>query len=163
MKPDPKLKDFIVLVGLPGSGKSAYALATFPNHVLISVDLVVASMAEVVKKKFNEVFNDVAEPAKQITDAQIQLATFVGEDIVVDANHLTVEARQHPLSLMRKPETYWKVAMVFDTPEELLNLRLSKRGDSGTMIPKSVRRRLAASYVPVGDLEGFDEIITIAV
>lgn len=163
MKTDKSLKDYIMLVGLPGSGKSTYSLATFPNHVYLSSDSIIENMATTVNKTYNEVFDATIGPAQTIVDAQLELASFAKEDIVHDQTNLTIRSRMRKLNMLKNKDKYWKVAIIFDTPEDLLFLRLSKRAESGKIISKSLMKRMSASYEAPTVEEGFDEIKIISV
>lgn len=163
MKTDPKLKDFIMTVGLPGSGKSSYALATFPNHVYLSSDSVISSVAAVKNVPYTDAYGELIDPALKFIEAQLIMASWAVEDILLDQTNLTPKARKKKLDLLLNKDKYWKVALVFDTPKDLLKLRLTKRESSGMMLPKSAIKRLASSFKMPTLEEGFDEIKVISV
>lgn len=150
-------------VGLVGSGKSTYSTSTFPEHAYLSSDGIIEFVADKLGKTYNAVFDDIIGPAQKYVDAQLELASLALENIVLDQTNLTKKSRNRKLKLLKNGDKYKKIAIYFDTPENIINLRLQKRNKSGKIISKSLLKRMTASFeMPTLD-EGFDEIKVISV
>jgi len=155
--------NLIMMVGLPGSGKSTYALDYFPYHVYVSSDTIIEGVASAMNKSYTEIFNDVIDAANLMAQAELSLASFAGENIVIDRTNLTKKSRAKNLSLLKYSVPYKTTAIVMDVPLELLKLRLTKRNESGKIIPDEVMETFVSSFeMPTLD-EGFDEIKVIKV
>ncbi len=153
--------EFIQLVGLPGSGKSSYAEATFPYHAIISNDQIIQAIADNMDKPFMEVYPHVAEASNKICHADIIVLSYSGENLVIDRTNMTVASRAQNFKLLYKPELYKKTAIYFDTPKELIKLRLAKRNSSGKVIADEMLEQFEARFQMPTQEEGFDEVITI--
>ena len=154
----------IVLVGLPGSGKSTYVnnfLKTHPEYVVLSSDSVIERLA----KENGMVYNDDAYNLFRDT-AEKEYKFNVGEsinkklNIIVDRTNLTIAARRKILA--RLPKSYKKTALIFDIPREELNNRLARRElETGKRISHNIVDEMIGFYVIPSLEEGFDEIINI--
>lgn len=155
--------ELITMVGLPGSGKTTYALDFYPYHVYISSDTIISHIAESMDKSYSEVFDDTISAATYMCYAELALASFAGENIVIDRTNLTKRARAANFSKLKYSKPYRSVAIVMDVPLELLKLRLTKRNENGKIIPDKVLDKFIDSFeMPTLD-EGFDEIKVIKV
>lgn len=152
----------IVLVGLPGSGKTTYVnnfLKSHPDYVVLSSDSVIERLAKDVGMVYNDaaynLFRDAAEKEYKVN---------VGEainkklNIIVDRTNQTVAARRKILG--RLPKSYKKTAVLFDVSREELNKRLLKRElETGKHIPQHALDEMIGFYVCPSTEEGFNEII----
>jgi tRNA uridine 5-carbamoylmethylation protein Kti12 len=164
MTPDDikKIHHVIILVGLPGSGKTTYVnnfLKTHPDYVSISSDDIIERLAKEAGTIYNDaafnMFRDTAE-----REYSINLTDAINKklNIIVDRTNQTIKARRKVLA--RLPKTYKKTAVVFTLPREEINQRLLKRElDTGKMIPQRAVDDMVAIYQPPTTEEGFDEII----
>ena len=161
MKTDPALKDFVMLIGVPGSGKTTYGLATFPDHVYLNTDSLIASVSHNTEKEYSEVFDALVYAAVDMVEAQLEMASYSEEDIVLDQTNLTKAIRARRLNLLYNKDKYHKIAIYFDTPEELATLRLTKRAQSGIVIPQDFVEFSKSAIEPPSLDEGFDQIVII--
>ncbi len=149
---------FIMLIGLPGAGKTTYAIDMYPNFVILSSDTIIDTMANIVNKKYSDIYKHISGSAVAITEHQLKLASYAKENIVLDQCNLNPRARARKLNLLNNRDKYHKIAIYFDIPENILNLRLHKREQSGKIIPKSVMDNMRSSIKPPTLHEGFDQV-----
>jgi predicted kinase len=155
--------DFIVLVGLPGSGKSTYItqLQKRKSYVVISTDDIFEELAAEVGVNYTVAFKTF--PYKDVERemfVRLKQALSQKKNIIVDQTNMTTKSRARKLSLV--PPSYKKVAVVFEVDPDELERRLSKRKDeTGKSIPKNVVDSMRVSYQRPSKTEGFDELIDV--
>lgn len=153
----------ILLVGLPGSGKS-----TFVNNYRLKKHGIIASTDNIIEQKakeagttYNEIFHklDFKQVERQMKD-DIKKAVEQKENIIVDQTNMSSKARSSKLNLV--PPSYDRYAIVFWPDIKIVNQRLEKRKkDTGKSIPKKVIDSMLAYYVPPSEKEGFKSIIFV--
>ena len=149
------MPDFIMMVGVPGSGKSTWLRENFPHPaVYCSTDALIDLHALKEGKTYNEVFRDYIETATDKMQETMDWAFERGMDVVLDQTNLTRKSRARKLALV--PKGYRKVAVVVPTPEREEWLRRLDR--PGKTIPRHVLEAMLASYQEPSLDEGFDEI-----
>ena len=129
----PKL---YVLVGVPGSGKSTWVNdQEWANEcAIISTDQYVEAYARSTGKTYSEVFNEFMPKAVDLMAKDVIVARDNNRDIIWDQTSTTVASRGKKFAML---PTYYKIAVVFKTPEpEELNRRLHRR--PGKIIPAEV-------------------------
>jgi heterogeneous nuclear ribonucleoprotein U-like protein 1 len=148
-----------MLIGVPGSGKSTYV----NNHQwtkdcdYISSDHYIEEYAKKVGKTYSEVFADYIQTAIQLMNADAEKAKQAGHDIIWDQTNTSAKARANRLRMF--PD-YYKVAIVFPTPEpEELERRLASRPGK-TIPPDIIKSMIANLQLPTED-EGFDRVINV--
>jgi predicted kinase len=158
-----------VLIGPPASGKSTWRAKNLnsmfltndtpePCSVVISGDDLIEAEMAVTGDSYPVVFarHDFKEQ-KRVLRNRFTQAIEEGRDIVIDRTNLTVKGRRSFLASL--PQTYEKVAVLFDLPETVLFERLERRGlETGKVIPRKVVEDMIASYQPPAPGE-FDRII----
>ena len=102
-------------------------------------------------------FDGCVDAATKDMELQLKQAINKNLDIIWDQTNLTPKARKRKLS--KVPSRYEKTAVWFDISLEEALRRNETR--PGKFIPKSVIRRMHATFVPPTKAEGFDHIIKI--
>lgn len=154
----------ILLIGLPGSGKSTYARNFVMNnsdYIILSSDNIIERLAKEEGKVYNDEayvnYRDIAE-----REYKCNLGNAINKklNIIVDRTNQTIAARRKILS--RLPKTYKKTAIIFNVTRDELNKRLEKRRiETGKEISQQVLDTMVGFYVEPSMDEGFDEIIKV--
>lgn len=147
---------FIMLCGLPGSGKSHFrARYNVWNCVQISTDDILEEMAAQQGKTYSEVFEDGVKDATKIANEVFQIALKENKTIVWDQTNLTVKKRKRVLSQV--PKHYRKVVVYVYCDESERQKRLKSR--AGKIIPRSIDKQMQENLeVPTLD-EGWDRVV----
>ena len=149
----------IMLVGLPGSGKSTYAnqptLEKFRGATRISTDDFIEQYAASVGKTYGEVFKEQIGPATTWMSLQLAEALAQKNDIVWDQTNLTVKSRKPKIEKLKKAG-YEVIAIAFEPTEEELLARQEKRlKETGKFIAPYIIASMRASYERPTTDEGF--------
>lgn len=150
---------YIMLIGVPASGKSTWVRANVnPNAVIASSDDYLEAMAAKNGKTYNDVFDQYIKAANQHVSTTVKVATSKRLDIVHDQTNLSKKSRAPKLAMI--PGEYEKIAVVFPTPaDDEWKRRLGSR--PGKTIPSNILLGMKSSIqMPTKD-EGFDEIIVV--
>jgi predicted kinase len=156
--------DFIMLVGVPGSGKSTWtrqfletATKTF---AVISTDDVLEGIAASRGISYSEAFKKYFKAAKREALQRFEHAKAAGYSIVWDQTNMASSKRKSVLASV--PKDYIKTAMVFIVPEAELNCRLAAReAETGKHIPPFVMRDMFKNYEEPTKAEGFDQVLFV--
>jgi predicted kinase len=154
---------FIMLVGLPGSGKSTwvkeFVKGALDNYVIISTDEFIDEYAAANNVSYNEAFKllDLKEVEKKMYE-KLEVAVYENKHIIWDQTNTSVKTRAKKLSKI--PNKYMKYAKYFDISEEDLNARLYKRAkEEDKFIPHTVLQSMKDSLVEPSTTEGFNYIL----
>lgn len=157
--------EVIVLVGLPGIGKS-YVIKSIMDqnpsrdYTIVSSDNIIDSIAESQGKTYSEVFDRVYKRAAAEMNENASDAIKGRKDIIWDQTNLAPGKRASILN--RLPKEYYKKAVVITADEDVHNSRLKTRAETeGKTIPPHVINNMRKSYVEPTKAEGFDEIVFI--
>jgi adenylate kinase family enzyme len=139
---------YIVLVGLPGSGKS-----TLRNNICMSwaqSELIVLSSDDEIDRyalqegrTYGEVFAEHIEPAQLMLRTEREKALARNQSIIHDQTHLTLKSRSR--SIFNVPDNYYKIAIVCSVPEDVRQQRLL--GRPGKIIPVEADERMVSSFI----------------
>lgn len=151
--------EFILLAGIPTSGKSSYVktLLTQPyweNVVVLSTDNYIQRVAEEQNKTYNDVFQDTIPEATENLWKQMKEALDDGRDVILDQTNLTRKSRKNKIS--RVPNNYRKSAIYFEISLEKALERNKHR--EGKFIPESILKRMYHSFEIPNYTENFDFI-----
>ncbi len=154
------MPQLIMLVGLPGSGKSVYRkqlVTSNPDSVIISLDDLIDEYATSKGITYSDAWDKVSmKEFSSSLKAKLAQAITDKKDIIVDKTNMTIKVRGEVLKKIT-PD-YHKVAYVFVIPDNVLQERLDKRAAlTGKVIPAFVVKNMANSYVSPSK-EEFDEI-----
>lgn len=155
---DQRRAHIVVLVGLPGSGKSTLRKAMFTedDYVVVSTDDTITEIAEQRGETYNECFKPYIGIAEFVAREQFARAIRQGRSIVWDQTNLTVGKRNRILSQV--PNFYLKVGVYVEVSEERRQARILDR--PGKNIPQHVDDHMVASYVrPNITDEDFDVVL----
>ena len=150
-------KELVVLIGLPGSGKSTYIKKHYKNHIVVSNDIIVDKYAEQHDIDYNAAFktlglSKIIQSGKQDFTKAIKS----NKSIVLDNTNLTKKIRKEYLD---QAKGYRKIAVIFKVSDKTLQKRLKQR--KGKTIPDDVLKKMQAEYEPPTKSEGYDEIIKV--
>ena len=142
-------QEFIMLVGLPASGKTTYAKQLeSEGYIVHSSDSIREELygSEEIQSNPHEVFKVLHERVKQ------SLAE--GKNVVCDATNLQSKRRRNFLTELKKYDCYKKCVFMATTFEECL--RRNKLRDR--KVPEHKMKEMYMTFSPVGYHEGWDEI-----
>jgi len=153
--------EIVVLVGLPGSGKSTWTqkkiASSEHNYVIVSSDDEIERLAAKDGLNYTQGFDKYVGQATAIMKQKFREAVNNNESIIWDQTNMTPKKRRGILQQI--PSNYKKVAVVFEIDDEELNRRLDNRSKTtGKTIPPHVIKSMAQSYIPPTKSEGFDEV-----
>lgn len=154
MKRTPLL---IVLVGLPGTGKTTFRQALVKQghaFMTISSDDYIDFAAKLVRKTYSEVFQDAVGPANAAIEADAKLAKQLNVNVLWDQTNLTVKKRK---IILDKFKDYDKVCVYFPIPNDWID-RLTNR--EGKHIPSSVLASMQDVFETPTISEGFSNVFT---
>lgn len=164
MKQNNARKMFVMLVGIPGSGKSYFIqhelknLYTDREFVIISTDNIIDRKAAEQNKTYSEIWQNEIKAATIEMNNSFKNAIADGKDIVFDQTNTTIKSRRS--KLLQVSNDYYKVAIVLLTPSPTeLDRRLKNR--PGKTIPPFVIESMISQLELPTEIEGFDKIITI--
>lgn len=140
----------IMLVGLPGSGKSTCAEEMRKrNCIVISTDIIHGLFYSAgVRKSKRKISNFICNTINQ--------SLLRGQDVVFDATNLTVKSRKKILKNINNAESI--IAVFKNTSIEICKERNSQRNK---IIPEKVIDKMAKKLTPPTLKEGFNYILTL--
>ena len=154
--------EFIMLIGLPGSGKSTYIqqiLIDFPEmeYVVLSTDNILMAWAEEEGLNYTQAMQKFGtKKSEKLFKIQIRQALNNRQNIVIDRTNLSQNARRKILSQV--PSEYKTKSIVFEVEPEELKRRLEQRAkETGKVIPERVITQMLGWYTAPTRSE-FDEI-----
>lgn len=133
----------VILVGLPGSGKSTFARATFPGHVYVSKDA----------------FPPGVRDKQGRQDAALRAALAAGTSAIVDNTNVTVADRAAIIAIAREFGARTR-GYFFEVPVREAIARNEQR-EGRAKVPKVAILTSAKRLVPPSLAEGFDELQTV--
>jgi predicted kinase len=152
---------FYMLVGLPGSGKSTWIKSkTDRKYAVVSSDDIIERIAKEQGLTYSDVFQSAVKTATKEMEQNFKNAMESRDHIIWDQTNLSSKKRKGVLSQL--PKDYKRVAVVFQTPMDVIEDRLVKRAkETGKHIPKAVVLNMLKSFEIPTVAEGFDDVIFI--
>lgn len=150
-----KNNTFIMLIGLPASGKSTYAESMGIEYNIIGTDRVIDKISHATGLTYNELFlyKDIYKIAERVLYNDLNTSILSESSIIWDQTNLTKKSRASKLKMI--PGNYFKAAFDFEVPPDH-QLRLSSR--PGKNIPENILSNMMNGYEPPVISEGFDAI-----
>lgn len=155
----------IVLIGLPGSGKSTLrdklmAANVDDDFVIISSDNEIESLCAAAGLTYQEGYKKFIGKATHIMKQNFREAVNNGRNIIWDQTNLTMKKRRGILSQL--PKGYVKEAISVEVTAAQLKERLDRREqETGKYIPPQAIKDMANRYVPPTKVEGFDKVTIV--
>lgn len=152
---------FLCLVGLPCSGKTTFASYWEDRgYLALSSDVLIETFAAEVDQTYSEAFKALIDPATKRCEADLTMASYCRENIIYDRTNLSAKSRKRALNLLHNAEDYVKYAIVFDTPIDEINKRLTVRNKTGKVITEKIMEDLQRNYSKPTVDEGFDFVMS---
>jgi len=155
----------IMLIGIPGSGKSTYIKKLIEENP--DREYVILSTDDILEFWGNEKGLNYREAWKQISFKKVgkefrrrlDEAVSNNRNMILDQTNLTGKSRAKKLNKI--PDGYEKIGIVFETDFDEIERRLAKRAaENGKYIPDSIIRNMINYYQPPSKQE-FDRIINV--
>lgn len=155
----------VVLVGLPGSGKSTARLTAqlegpSLNDYVYSPDDNIDRMAEERGQTYSEAFNDVVKEATALADEGLATAMANDQGVIWDQTNMSAKKRRKILN--RFDNTYRKECICILPPytaDQQLELERRLAGRPGKEIPDYVMRSMLESFDLPSTNEGFNSVL----
>jgi len=148
---------FVMLSGLPASGKSTIRAQFEGDGVHLSTDDLIEDAAGWRGLTYNDVFAAEIKPATSAVHAAFKQALKDGASIVWDQTNLTEKKRKGVLSQI--PATYFTLCIFVQTDETTRQTRLL--GRPGKTIPDHIDLSMRNCMVVPTEAEGFDKVLVV--
>jgi len=135
----------VIMIGLPGAGKSTYARRAYPAHEYVSKDA----------------FPPSARDKQARQDAALRGALASGRSAVVDNTNVTPADRAAIVAIARELGARVTAVYVDATPREAIARNEGRSGRA--KVPKVAIFTCAKRLVPPSIIEGFDALLTVRV
>jgi predicted kinase len=147
----------LMLVGIPGSGKSTFIeTLNIDNLTILSTDFYIEMTASLKQKSYNEIFHETIKEAENCLNDMLQEAIKNNENIIWDQTNIVQKSRKRKLSKI--PKHYYKKAIVFDASEDIILKVNNHRKQYGRNLPEHIIKNMQAIFTIPNVDEGFDEI-----
>ena len=160
--------EVVVMVGIPGSGKTVYARANLSGHTYVSMDTARANKSSWIPKRRALIMRyDAERPVhlarmsgnKKAECVLVDDALAAGRSVVVDDTNLTRKIRRPYVVLARKHGA--RIRAVFFDDFEGARARNAKRTWSGGRVPDDAVVKMQESLEPPARTEGLDEVCLV--
>lgn len=162
---EPRQPVFLMLVGLPGSGKSTFIKKLLEES---NEDFAIASTDDIVERECAKMGLTYSEGFAKVNFKQAQSefkdvifkAGKARKNIIIDQTNVGGKSRKSKLGMI--PLGYDKICLIFDVSESVMKTRLENRArETGKSIPYSVIKQMTESWQTPSRAEGFDSIIEV--
>ena len=159
--------ELIVMVGLPGSGKSTFVkqlLEDMKDAFVYSTDMYIELEAVYRGDTYNNIFKECISQATKECNRLVAEAFSEGKDIIWDQTNLGAKKRKRILSQTPKEHNYRCMCILFEPPKLTLGKRALvhsnvKRKDK--FISAELLNRMNENYEEPMIAEGFNSILKI--
>lgn len=153
-----------VLIGPPLSGKTSWTkriLTKDPSFVVISTDDIIEERGALEGLNYTQAWPKFSGMAAGIAKANFAQAIKNNANIIYDQTNMGSKKRKS--ILVNVPDTYEKIAVVFDVDtKELFRRNIERNKLTGKHIPEAVILNMLKSFTPVDkNNEGFDKVIRV--
>lgn len=146
---------FIMLMGLPGTGKSTLRSEYGAEYVHLSTDDYIEESAKKAGKTYDEMFQSAIKEATSVINLAFEAAIGDNKSVVWDQTNLSKKKRKKVFD--RVPNHYRKVLVMLTCDEATRQKRLKDR--EGKTIPVSIDKSMQDSIeYPTTD-EGWDRVV----
>lgn len=142
----------IVLVGLPGTGKSTFR-KRLEGYRVISSDDWIDAQAKIQGKTYTEIFKETVGDANSAVEATARDASKQKQNVVWDQTNLTSGKRK---KILDKFPNYVKIAVYFEITPDWMQRLYKRAGEEGKYISYGILEGMNRSYEEVRHSEGFD-------
>lgn len=156
------MSELIMLIGLPGSGKSTFIkkLNQHNDYVVISSDDIIEELAALEGKTYTDVFDKHVGFATKEMFRRAEEAIRQNKKVIWDQTNMNSKNRRKKLAMF--PKEYVKKAVIFSIDNLELKRRLDKRAkETGKTIPAHIMKSMANSYEAPTKAEGFSQIFWV--
>lgn len=151
---------FIMLCGVPGSGKTTYSRrAMFDHFVKLNTDDYLRKKMDEENISYKDSFNNHILQAEFELVENLKAAVKNKSNIIIDQLNLTPVIRRKKL-LRVSPETYTRIAVGFRIDKDVILERNRERLSKNMGVPESILESYIEKFLPPEIKEGFDEIWT---
>eukprot|EP01006_Ploeotia_vitrea_P041310 TRINITY_DN66502_c6_g2_i1.p1 TRINITY_DN66502_c6_g2~~TRINITY_DN66502_c6_g2_i1.p1 ORF type:complete len:620 (+),score=61.39 TRINITY_DN66502_c6_g2_i1:95-1861(+) len=162
----PNQRRLIMLVGLPGSGKTYWAKEYIRRHPqlkfnILSTNLIMERKMPNTKHTYRDRFEKLIKEATDMLNRQLEVASRENGNIIWDQTNVFPSARARKLEKFRG---FRKTALVFLPDEETHREWVHNQYDqTGQRVPDKVVSDMKRNFeLPrVGDRAGFDEVVYV--
>lgn len=159
-----KQLDAIILIGLPGSGKSTHCHSlqkSRPDLVRISTDIFIGMQASHKNITYNQAFEQYFRDSESYCHTMFRYLVHDNSSFIWDQTNLLAAKRRDILSQI--PSTYRKIGYYFDFDPDTIRKRLfwREQANPSKIIPEHLFNAFAeAMEEPTLD-EGFDQLFYV--
>lgn len=157
-------KNLIIMVGVPGSGKSTivnqllttrrYEVGDDRPVTVLSTDDYIEAVAQSQGKTYSDVFFTTIKDAEQHLYSMLDRAIQNDHHIIWDQTNLSTKKRK--MIMEKVPSTYRRRAYVMVVDKETIVDRLYHRNNTGKVIPQTVIDSMFKQFEMPSVIEGFD-------
>lgn len=163
-KKDPSTcsRTVIILIGLPGSGKSMYRNEFLKEHTdfkLASLDSLIEREMKTNRCTYSDIFyknKSLLNNLNKEYNSQIQELIHDNSNILCDATNLSVKSRSKKLSSLNK-ESYKKAIVFIRSLEDIYKINESRKECKGKYLPRKTIDTMCKTF-EVPTYNEFDEI-----
>lgn len=151
------MKELVLMMGVPGSGKSTYARNILKyGDIYVSRDEIRYSMLTDEDDYFAKE-NEVIKTFIQYIDEALIDTQYQGK-VYADATHLSPKSRAQVLNQLKNKN---KVSVIYlDVPLNVVLARNAQR-EGRALVPENIIRRMYKSIILPTRAEGIEKLITI--
>ncbi len=150
------MSKLIMMVGLPGSGKTTYA-----KHLSNTLNNVVVHSSDAIRKEMYGVEKEQCDPGHvfSLLHKRAVIDLRCGKDVIYDAINIKADDRKRAIqAITNDVPTVEKIALIMDTDLEACK---DNNASMHRHVPEYAYERMLATFSRPEFSEGFDQIISI--